>query len=100
MTDVSFHQLLMLYIWFPLAALLALLVLIARLYQKDFNKRTFFALYLIPIVLFGAYSVRAASVDVAHGDGLSNLLAGTAGLVLLVLAGILYRHMLHGEERP
>lgn len=98
MNDVSFHQLLVLYTWFPLAAMLALMLLIARLYQKDFKKRTFFSFYMVPIVMFGVYSVRSASVG-AVDDVFSSLLAGVAGITLLALTVTLYRQMLMADNK-
>jgi hypothetical protein len=92
--NVSLHQFLVIYSWFPLAALLLFLLLIARFYQKFSGQRTYFWWFLVPLVGFGAAAVRYASVDTASGDMLAALLTATAGAVLLALGQHLYRVML------
>lgn len=94
MEVVAFNQFLVLYSWFSLAALLFFLLLIARFYQKFSGKRTYFRLFAIPLVLFGASAVRYGSITSIAGDPLGDLLAGLAGLMLLVMCGYLYRCML------
>lgn len=94
MLPFSLNQALVLYTWFPLAALLFFLFLIARFYQRFSDKRTYFRLYLAPIVLFGAGLVRRASVGPLADDLLANGLMAAAGLTLLALSIQLYRRML------
>lgn len=97
-TDVSLYQLIVVYTWFPLVALFALQLLIARLYQKDFGKRTYFSFYVIPIILFGISSVRSASVGIVFDDPFGDIVTGAAGITLLVLVAILYRQMLRRKD--
>ena len=97
MLPLSLSQALVLYTWFPLAALLFFLLLIARFYQKFSGKQTYFRLYLAPIFLFGAGAVRAASVGPFVEDVLANRLLAAAGLSLLLLTVLLYRRMLLGH---
>lgn len=98
MTVISPNQILLLYTWFPLAAVIAILLLIARFYQKFSGDRTGYMLYLIPLVLFGAGVVRYASIDQIAGDTLGDILMGTAGLVLLLLSLWLYHLMTSGRK--
>lgn len=90
MSSLSLQQLLSLYMWFPLAALLVFLLLIARFYERFSNKQTFFPYYLMVLVLFGGWSVRYASADAVAGNMLGDLLLGGGGLLLMLLTLRLY----------
>jgi hypothetical protein len=92
--SLSLNQFLALYIWFPLAVLLIFLLLIARFYQKFSGEQTFFRLFLVPLVFFGAAAVRYASVGQIAGDTLADVLLGVAGLILIALSLHLYRLMM------
>ena len=98
MTAAELSQLLLLYSWFALAALLFFLLLIARFYEKSFHEPTGFRLFVLPAALFGAAAVRYASVDQLAGDALGDMLAGAAGLCLIFLCISLYRRMTTGER--
>ncbi|KXK23615.1 MAG: hypothetical protein UZ15_CFX003000564 [Chloroflexi bacterium OLB15] len=54
MSAAALSQLLLLYSWFVLAALLTFLLLVARFYQKFSGERTYYKLYIVPILLYGA----------------------------------------------
>jgi hypothetical protein len=90
---VSVSHFVMLFGWFALAALLLFLLLIARFYQKFSGQRTYFQWFAIPIVTFGAATVRYASIDQVAGDGLGDILTGFGGVVLGVLCVYLYKVM-------
>ena len=94
MLPLSLSQALVLYTWFPLAALLFFLFLIARFYQKFCGKQTYFRLYLAPIFLFGAGAVRGAGVGPLADDLLANGLLAAGGVTLLFLTVLLYRRMM------
>jgi hypothetical protein len=96
-TPLSLNQFLMLYIWFPLAALLFLLLLIARFYEKFSGEQTYFRVFSLPIVLFGAATVRYASLNRMAGDGLADSLMAVGGVVLIALCLFLYRRMTAGR---
>lgn len=98
MTVITPNQILLVYIWFPLAAVIAILLLIARFYQNFSGDRTYYALYLIPLVLFGVGAVRYASIDQIAGDVLGDLAMGTAGAVLIGLSVWLYHQMTNGRK--
>lgn len=98
MTSLSINQFLYLYSWFPLAALIFIVLLIARFYEKFSGERTYFSFYLIPLVLFGASAVRYASINRVAGDMVGDLFAGAAGVVLLYLSLLLFRLMMTGRN--
>jgi Trk-type K+ transport system membrane component len=97
LTPLSLNQFLMLYIWFPLAALLFLLLLIARFYQRFSGDRTLYHYFVVPMVLFGAGTVRYASINRMAGDGWGDMLMAAGGVVLVVLCGLLYQRMTAGR---
>ena len=97
MSDVSLHQFLVLYTWFPLAALLLITLLIARTYQKFSNSKTYFWLYILVGILFGAMAVRYASVGLVAQDVITDILAFTAGLLLMFLSIKLYLYMMAND---
>ena len=93
MSTESFSQLLALYSWFPLAALLFFLLLIARLYERFSGEKTQFRLFVIPIVLFGIHVVY--QTNQASGDSfIMGLLPAVGGLLLIGLCVHLYRKMM------
>jgi len=88
--SLSLNQFLVLYSWFPLAALLLFTILIARFFEKFSGEKTYFRLFLIPVVLFGAGSVRYAGTEHIGGDPFADIMMGIAGLMLLILSSRLY----------
>lgn len=98
MTPVSLHQFLVLYSWFPLAALLFFLLLIGRFYQKFSGVQTYFWVYIVAMIIYGAAVVRYAGVGIVLGDALADVLYLIGGLLLLCLVGVLYYHMM--RETP
>ncbi len=93
MSTESFSQLLTLYSWFPLAALLFFLLLIARLYERFSGEKTRYRLFVIPIVLFGIHTVY--QTNQASGDSfIMGLLPAVGGLLLIGLCVQLYRKMM------
>jgi hypothetical protein len=85
LNDVSLHQLLVLYTWFPFAALLLFLLLIARFYQRFSGERTYYWLYVLVMALFGAMAVRHAGAGIVIADVFTDLIACFAGVLLLFL---------------
>lgn len=75
------------------------MLLIARFYQNFSGERTFYALYLLPLVLFGVTAVRYASIDQVQGDILGDALSAVAGIMLTVLSLYLLRQMMAGRKR-
>ena len=85
MSSVSLHQFLTLYSWFPLAALLLFLLLIARFYARFSNQRTYHWLYLVPIIGSGIVVVRSASGLTPTEDLFLVATSLISGLILIVL---------------
>ncbi|MEM9955056.1 MAG: hypothetical protein AAF846_25835 [Chloroflexota bacterium] len=94
----SLHQFLLLFTWFPLALILALMLLIGRFYQKFSGESTFYWFYVPIIVLFGAFFVRLASLDFGTTDLLANALSIVAGSCLLFSSLLLYLRMMNNNE--
>lgn len=94
MNAFSVSQVLSLYTWFPLVAVLFIYLLIARFYQRFSGVRTYFWLYTVPMLFYGVSAVRYASVPALAGDTLGDgfLLAGS--LTLFGLSTWLFRHMM------
>lgn len=87
-------QVLLLYAWFPLAFILFIMLLIARFYQSFSGDRTYYRLYILPLVLLGAAAVRYASLSLLAGDLFADALLAVGGLVLLILCIYLYNRMI------
>lgn len=91
------NQVLTIFAWFPLAALLAILLLIARFYQRLTGEKTRYTLFVLPIVLFGLaaadYAITTQGREALLGDSL--MFAG--GALLLGLCLSLYRQMTAGR---
>jgi hypothetical protein len=93
-SSVSLHQFLTLYSWFPLAALLLFLLLIARFYARFSDQRTYHWLYLVPMIGSGIVVVRSANVDHLSQDPFAMTASLVSGVVLIVLVIQLARMML------
>ncbi|MDZ4770682.1 MAG: hypothetical protein SGJ24_16270 [Chloroflexota bacterium] len=96
MESGAFSQLLTLYTWFLLAAFIAFLLLIARFYGRFAGERTYYLLFLVPIILFGVEAVRQTRLRVVD-DAVGALLAAVAGLVLIGLSALLVYRMTTGR---
>jgi hypothetical protein len=97
-TPLALNQFLTLYSWFPLAALLGFLLLIARFYQKFSGKRTYFHWLIVPVVAFGVASVRYAGLNRLTGDWVADLLLAVGGITLVMFSLHLGRTMLKQRE--
>ncbi len=95
MTAEAFNQLIVLYGWFLLVGLLVFLMLIARFYQRFSGEKTYFYLFVVPILLFGVRAVR--QTNDGH-DLTGNLLAALGGLTLIALSLFLYYRMTAGRD--
>ncbi len=90
-------QFLTIYAWFPLAVLLAILLMVARFYQNLTGERTRYALYSLPIVLFGLAAAQYARMTRTSGEPIADLLLALGGAILLWLCVSLYRRMTAGR---
>ena len=93
----SINQFLTIFTWFPLAALMSVLMLIARFYQKQSGENTHYPWFLVPIILYGAAAARASSAGLAFGDPLAAAFMFCGGISLAVLCLILFRQMTLGR---
>ncbi|MDQ7024709.1 MAG: hypothetical protein Q9P01_09085 [Anaerolineae bacterium] len=100
MNNESLHQFLVLYTWFPLAALLFFMLLIARFYKIFSGHRTYFWYYGVVIVLFGIVAVRYASVGAVLGDTVTDIVSIIAGGLLTFLCAVLYHWMIRKNHQP
>ncbi len=96
--DTALHQFLVLYTWFPLAALLVFFLLIARFYQRFSTARTYYLLYIAAIIGFGALSIRQAGIDLAAQDRVAGVASLFSGVFLLVAVILLARLMLSSKK--
>ncbi len=94
MTTLTLGQVLALFTWFPLAALIFIMLLIARFYARFSGRQTYYRAYLIPIVMFGMASVRYASSNRVVGDWIADVLFVIGGFVLGGLSTLLFWRML------
>jgi hypothetical protein len=85
MTALVLGQLLSLYGWFVLTALLLLVTLIAHFYEQFSGERSHYRWYALPIILLGVAAVRYNSIDRVAFDPLGDVLAGSGALILLIL---------------
>ena len=100
MTAVALNQFLVLYTWFLLAALMLFMLLIARFYQNFSGERTYFRLFLLPVVLFGIAAVRYTSLQLVAHEMIADLLIAIGGFILLGLSIRLYWLMIYRQRQP
>jgi hypothetical protein len=98
MSMLALNQVLLLYTWFALAGVLFFFLLIARLYQQFSGERTFYRLFIAPLILFGLAVVRYNSIDQVTHDVPGSALAALAGLLLIGLCARLYHQMTSGRS--
>lgn len=91
--SLSLSQALTLYTWFPLAGLLLIMLMIARFYERFSGRRTYYRLYLVPLVAFAIGAVRYADRDRISGDLIGDSALIVGGLSLLTLSLWLYWRM-------
>lgn len=100
MDDLSLHQFLTIYIWFALGALLALMALIARFYERLSGQRTYFRWFGVPVIIFAAVTIRLTQLDRVAGDVGADLGLWVGGWVLAGLCWHIYRLMTSAQKTP
>lgn len=100
MAAESLNQLLLLYSWFALAALLLFLAFIARFYERFSGENTRYRLFLFTLACYAAGWVRYASIDPSGSDAAGDLALGVGGVLLLIHSLYLDRLMMrsHGAD--
>lgn len=93
MSELGLYQALMIFAWFPLAFTLAMLMLVARFYERFSGTRTYWPLFGLPLVGYAAAYVREAAIGIP-ADPLADVLQMLSGVVLAVLSARLALYML------
>ncbi|MBK9125299.1 MAG: hypothetical protein IPM16_19550 [Chloroflexi bacterium] len=99
MVELVVYQALILFAWFPLAFLLAVLLLIARFYDRFSPHHTYWRLYGIPVLGYAAAFVREANTGTPV-DSLADQMQAISGIVTLILTVRLAWFMLRGAPPP
>lgn len=99
MAELVVFQALILFAWFPLAFLLAVMLLIARFYDRFSPHHTYWRLYGIPILGYAVAFVREANTGTPV-DMLADQMHTVSGLITLVLTVRLAWFMLRGAPPP
>lgn len=97
MGSITVHQFMTLYIWLGVSALLVLLALIARFYERLSGERTHYFYFALAIVLLAGASMRQIARDQLTGDALADLLAAAGGVMMGALCLHIYRLMIRGR---
>lgn len=97
MESVSAHQFLTIYTWFGLTALVFLMALVARFYERLSGQRTYYQFFGVPIVAFAGATVRLIRVDQVVGDAWADAFLLIGGMALAALCLHVYRLMTSGR---
>jgi hypothetical protein len=97
MDQISLHQFLTIYTWFGLSALIFLLALIARFYERLSSQRTYYQLFVLPVITFAGATIRLSSLDQVTGDSWGDGLLLISGIILAALCLHVYRRMTSGR---
>lgn len=98
MESINLSQITILLIWVLIAFLTGVIFLIARFYQKNSGESTRYPLFLVPLLLFLAGTLRFASIGQMAGDALGGLLWFLGAVLQTLLVLMLYRQMTHGRR--
>jgi hypothetical protein len=94
---VSLHQFLTIYAWFGLSALLFLMALIARFYERLSGERTYYQLFAVPVIAFAGATLRETQLDQVTGDISTDIFLLIGGVSLAVLCLHIYHQMTSGR---
>ena len=81
------------YNWFLSAVLVVILLMIARFYELKTHERTYFRIFVLPLLFFGVASLRSAYLDQAATDEFAASFWAIGGIILIVLCVRLYHLM-------
>lgn len=96
MDSPSIHQFLTIYTWFGLAALLFLIALIARKYEQLSKERTYYQLFVLPVIAFAVAAVQQTHRDRVVGDALGDVMMLIGGVMLAAVCVHMYHLMTRG----
>jgi hypothetical protein len=96
---ISMNLVLMTYSWVIIAILLFFLFLIARFYEKKAHQKSYYQLFLLPLVLFLLGTLRYDFLFVGNfvGDLLGDTLFFAGGVVTTILGYHLFNLMTGGR---
>jgi hypothetical protein len=97
MNSVSAHQFLAIFTWFGLSALVFLMALVARFYERLSRQRTYYQLFTVPIIAFAGATIRLVQSDQFVGDLGADACWLIGGLSLAALCLHVYRLMTSGR---
>ena len=97
MNDISLHQVLTIYVWFGVTALVFLLALVARFYERLSGQRTYYQFFGLPVIALAGATIRLVSINQVTGDGWGDGLLLISGLSLAALCLHVYRRMTSGH---
>ena len=97
MGDVSIHQIATISIWFGLSALLFLMALIARFYERLSGQRTYYWLFSIPVVTLAIATIVMTHQDIVAGHVVADMFLLISGIALGALCLHVYRLMTSGR---
>ncbi|MBN1565950.1 MAG: hypothetical protein JXA10_19065 [Anaerolineae bacterium] len=97
MSGISIHQVATICIWFGLGALLYLMALIARFYERLSGQRTYYRLFAVPVATLALATIIMTRQDIVAGDVVADLLLLASGLSLGALCVHVYRLMTSGR---
>ncbi len=97
MSTPSAHQFLTLYTWFAVIAVVGLMALIARFYERLSGERTFYRWFVLPGVAFTGAVIRLSMLDRMTGDTWADMCLLSGGVSLGVLCVHIYRRMTSGH---
>lgn len=97
MNSLSLHQVFTVYVWFGLGAVLGLMALIARFYERLSGQRTYYQLFAVPILALAGATVQYSRLDQVTGDPLGDICLFVAGASLTALCVHVYRLMTSGR---
>ena len=87
------QSLLILYIWGVVGALIVILNRIARFYQITSGRRSYYQLFVGPLVLLVGAGLRYATLGIFVGDPLGDVLMLTGGLLSIGIGYYVLRLM-------
>jgi hypothetical protein len=97
MGNVTIHQIATICIWFGLSALLYLMALIARFYERLSGQRTYYWLFSIPVITLAVATIAMTRRDVVAGDVVADAFLFVSGITLGTLCVHVYRLMTSGR---
>lgn len=98
MTTLVLSQLFLLLTSFALAALLWLMLLIARFYAHFSGESTRHRWFIVPIIFYSIAAIRYSSIDRIAADPFADILTALGGIALIALSLRLYHQMTHHKS--